>query len=484
MEKASAALSRIMLALFAMVLALAMALTIYNGFTSRSYLIALALGAAAAAVLLLSCRHLRAERLERFGTGLGAVKTGALLAAVCFAVNLLWVLIIRIEPFSDYETYWQCACALAFDRPIASTEYIAMYPHILGYSTVLSVFLRIFGEHVMVAAVLNVVLTTATGLIIYTLALRAMGYKCAVAAALLWTFFPTKLMLNSLVFSEPLYTCLIALFLLLISALEGRQETLVNKPLACLGWGLGLGMLLRAVNIVRPIAAILIIAFFIWLVFLRGRALKSKGLWKVWLLTAAALLGAYSATGKPWDSHVEKLLGEEPASFPVYNIYVGFNPDTKGQWSAEDMDVLFEYRHQPGATAESAQECMVPHLAERLNSGIDYGALFSAKLRAFLGDDELGGYTYRFTRPETMVKLCMVICNVYYYFVIALVFVGLYKLWALPERRALLLPPLYALGLTMAHMLVEVCNRYHYSLIPVFVLLAAFAFTRRAQQPQ
>ena len=31
------------------------------------------------------------------------------------------------------------------------------------------------------------------------------------------------------------------------------------------------------------------------------------------------------------------------------------------------------------------------------------------------------------------------------------------------------------LGLTLAHMLVEVSSRYHYSIIPVIIILAAFA---------
>ncbi len=475
MDKASSLLSRLMLGLLFLLLALTAALTIYNGLESRSYLIALAVGALAAAL----CLRLKSSRVLSRQPGISAVKLGAALTALCLAVNLVWVLIIRIEPFSDYETYWQCACALAFGRPIASTEYIAMYPHILGYSSVLSLLLRVFGESVMAAAVLNVVLTAFSGLMIYMLCLRLLDIRCAAAAFLLWCFFPTKLMLNSLVFSEPLYTALILLFLLLVSELERRQETLSGRPLPALCWGLALGLLLRAINIVRPIAAILIIAYVIWLLLLRGRALKVRALWKLWLPVTAAMLCAYIVSAVPWDSHVEAVLGEEPASFPVYNIYVGFNEGTCGQWSAEDMDLLFEYRHQPGGSAGAAQQSILPHLKERLTSGIDFPRLFSGKLRAFLGDDELGGYTYRFTRPELFVKLCMVICNVYYYFVLSLVFAGLWRMGELRRAKAALLLPLYALGLTLAHMLVEVCNRYHYSLIPVFVIIAVFALLPR-----
>lgn len=477
MEKASSLLGRLMLGLLALVLALTVALAAYNGLESRSYLAALALGALGAGLLLWlrrrGGRRMAASLCER----LGAARLGAGLAVLCFALGLVWVLAVRIEPFSDYETYWDCACALAFGREIASTEYIAMYPHILGYSTVLSLFLRVFGEHVMVAAVLNAALTAVSAWLIFALCLRLTDLESAAFAGLLWCFFPAKLMLNSLVFSEPLYTCLILLFLLLTAELERRQEALSGRPLWGVPAGLGLGLLLRAVNIVRPIAAIVIIAFLIWLLLLRGGALKRARLWRLWLLIAVSMLFAYKLSGGPWDRHVENVLGEEPATVPIYNIYVGFNPETQGQWSAEDMDLLFSYRRQEGGSARAAQESMIPHLRERLASGIDYPALFAAKLRAFLGDDELGGYTYRFTRPELFVKLCMALCNVYYYFVLALALVGIPRLRRC-RLSAGLLPPLYALGLTLAHMLVEVSNRYHYSLIPVFVMLAAFAFSR------
>jgi ABC-type enterochelin transport system permease subunit len=40
-----------------------------------------------------------------------------------------------------------------------------------------------------------------------------------------------------------------------------------------------------------------------------------------------------------------------------------------------------------------------------------------------------------------------------------------------------LLLPLYFLGLTLAHMLVEVADRYHYSLIPVLIIIAVLGLT-------
>lgn len=172
-----------------------------------------------------------------------------------------------------------------------------MYPHILGCSTFLSAFLKIFGEHVMVAAVINVILTCLSGLLIYSICLRLASPLTAALAYLLWIVCPSKMMLNPLVFSEPLYTCLILLFFYLIVLIEQQRGSLPRRLGVCLLWGLALGVLLRAVNIVRPISAILIIALVLWLLFLRGHDIKDGAQWKMWLVILVALLGIYKATG-------------------------------------------------------------------------------------------------------------------------------------------------------------------------------------------
>ena len=47
-----------------------------------------------------------------------------------------------------------------------------------------------------------------------------------------------------------------------------------------------------------------------------------------------------------------------------------------------------------------------------------------------------------------------------------------------------LLLPLYFLGLTLAHMLVEVSDRYHYSLIPILIIFAALGFAGEERRTQ
>ena len=74
-----------------------------------------------------------------------------------------------------------------------------------------------------------------------------------------------------------------------------------------------------------------------------------------------------------------------------------------------------------------------------------------------------------------MKKLCILACDVGYYLLGLLSLAGLWRLWKTREHSTALLAPLYCVGLTLAQMLAEVSDRYHYSLVPMLVILAAFA---------
>lgn len=471
MEKVSVFFKRIMLGILLAVLGLTLCLVVREGLTSHSYLLGLALGGIWAAGLAWLLRR-RALPLRAHAC--------VIAMGLCFALNLVWVLAVRIEPFSDYQEYWDVACALAKGTEIPDAWYVAMYPHILGTATILSALVRVFGESVFAVTVFNVVLTTLSCGLVWLIGKELINERVAFLAALLWAVTPCKLMLGSLVFSEPIYTFLILLFFLLFL---GLAKLIKSRPLPAFMLALALGLLLAAINLVRPIALILVIAAALWLVFLRGEKAKNTRLWALWLAAFLVMTAAFRVSGTLWDRHVEKVLGQEIASVPWYNVYVGFNEETGGRYADADMDLLTAYLKQ-GQTANEAQESMIPHVKERLTSDIDFPRLFAAKLFSFLGSDQLGGYTYRFTRSERFVKICMGMCNVFYYGVFLAGIAGVLRLFRSRRLGPGLLLPLYFLGLTLAHMLVEVADRYHYSLIPILIIFAALGFAGEERRTQ
>lgn len=465
-KKSARVLTGLMLTAFALLVCAGMLL---GAFRSRSYSAAFAL----AAVIFVGVILLR-KRLSVWAGLLenrDSLRLGAVLALICLLVHLTWVLLVRMEPTVDYLTFWNSAVDLAEGREPRSAEYLALFPHILGYAAFLSVFLRLFGTSWFIAPAVNVVLTVVSGILLYVLCLRWRDKRTATLAFALWIVCPSKILYNTMVLSEPLYTCLILCFVLLVSELERRGH---SQAVLCLG-AVGSALVLRGINAARPIAAIPIIAFFIWLFLLRADGGEGPSL-RRWMAYGLLTMLLYMGLGLLWDRYAENVVGEELPQTPGYSLYVGFNPQSNGSYSEEDMQLLFHYRYDVYGNAKEAQAQMLEEAKARIKSGdVHFPRLFVKKVQTFLGDDEGGAYYSAASLGPMQYSVCAVISNVYYYALVMLALLGVRSLWRERVTSCVLMLPLYVLGLTLAHMLVEVAGRYHYSVIPMLVIMAAFS---------
>ena len=471
-EKISKFFIRIMLLIYIGLLGLGVFLGTFGKLESPSYILAFALALAMLALIWVF--------RQRLGRLLGRIRlpgpflTGLVLSLFCLLLNLAWVLYFQIEPTVDFQTFNDTALAIARNERV-DMLYIGLFPHILGYSTFLGLMMRLLGESAMLAPVLNVVLTLISGLCIYILCLRWLELKAAAAAFFLWSICPSKLMYNAMVMSEPLYTCLILLFLLLLSLGLDTKLHRRLRLLAAIPLGLACGALLLAVNATRPVAVILFVAFFIWALLLRGRQLKELKGWLVLAAFTLSMFGAYSYCDRQWFRWEYLHIFERTSDIPAYNIYVGLNIDSLGSYSEQDMDTLMNYRYQGGAVY--AQEQMLEEVKERLSSGeIDFPRLFAAKLAKLMGNDEGGAFYAQAELSPLAFKLSSAVSNVFYYFVVLLSLFGALRLFKKPVFSTVYLAPLYSIGLILAHLIVEVSGRYKYSLIPMLIIMAVFAF--------
>lgn len=83
-----------------------------------------------------------------------------------------WVLLVRVPPSGDYATFWGYAKALAGQPVLEGGRYMALFPHIFGYSSFLSWFIRLLGPGALLAQGLNVLLTAASGSLLFLLGRR------------------------------------------------------------------------------------------------------------------------------------------------------------------------------------------------------------------------------------------------------------------------------------------------------------------------
>ncbi len=394
------------------------------------------------------------------------------LSVVCLLFNGIWVFVFRPIQAADYQTFFQAAADLANGVHPTGKDYLAMFPHILGYAAFLSMFFRMFGQSVLTAAVVNVVLTTGSGILIYLLTWKYTAEKTPAALMyLLWIVCPSKLLFNAMSLSEPYYTFLLLLFLLITAkTFETRNGSLWNTLLT----GPAAGIVLALLNSARPIGVVPMIAFAIWFLLLSDRARMGKML-KSGSLFFLAMVLCYFAAGKVWDAFLGVQLEQKPPSVPGYSVYVGFNPDTQGSYADTDMDLLqSRYFGEYGRDAELAQQSMLESAKERISDNKkSIPSLMIHKLGTLLGHDEAGAYYSKESMDDRAYSLWCVASNIWYYYVCILAVGGCTVVWKQHRGDIFWLVPLCIVGVILAQLLVEVAARYHYCLIPMILLLAA-----------
>ncbi len=425
------------------------------------------------AVIVIAAVLLRKHKIEV--PKINSKATFFALLAICVVLKLAWVLTVRIDPEGDYLIYYQSAEGLSHGLKFTGVpSYLALFPHIFGYSSFLSVFFAIFGTSPMVALVLNVVLTAVSMSCIYYLSEKFISHSAAIIASLIWIIFPSQTIYNMFVLSEPFYTTFLLLsFCVMANANESLDKRSLPRNILII---LLLALLLAILNSARPIApivliSILIIGFILMPVKCGKRLLMRRIL--LFVILCVSYLGLTSLNSALFKLRTDT----EPSTTPGYSICVGFNMESRGQWNEEDSALLYNYLYaSPTFSAEEAQNNMLREAVERIKSGeINYPRLIVSKIGTLWGTDSSCVFYANgsLTRPGAAID----ICNAFYYVVWALAVFGAASLLKRKKQSPIIILPLFVVGLTMAQMLVEVAGRYHYSGIPSIVILSALGLS-------
>ena len=448
-NKVSKILSLMMYALFSVLLLFGIFACIFD-LSHKSYILAFVVAAVLFAVYI------------RTHDTLPVLENVYILTFLCLVLHALWIVMCPLEIAGDYLIFWKYATQLACNTGTATMEYVAMFPHIFGYSYFISRFMSIFGDLEIIPPILNVLLTTGSGLIIWTLVKDIYGKRQAGIAYILWIICPSKIIYNSMVLSEPYYTNLLLIFILIVEKVSLSEKRGI--------WFLGIlgGLILRLVNTARPVAVIPIIALVIWILLLNG--FKKK-----FIPFFVLLLLVYIPTGTLWNNFMAKNLWEEPATgVPGYNVYVGLDSEHGGTHNEEDIDRLFDYYYGKHLSAPDAQQQMLDDAIEMVKSGkTDFASLIPNKFKSLLGNDEGGAFYASDALSNGVYSLLCIISNIWYYFIILSAIAGAFNTVKRGEMNVLQLAPLYTIGLILAQMLVEVSGRYHYSIIPMLIITAS-----------
>ena len=267
----------------------------------------------------------------------------AVVGGVTFALRLAWVLVYgRIEPTQIDTLFYEVAAsrlASAGDFVSPSIEPTAGWPP--GFPFVMSVLYRVFGEHLKLALALNVVLATATAVLLYLIAERMFGRLAGRIAGGFFAILPGPIFFTGLYMSETIGVFIVVAFLALAVFLPERRWTAI-----ALGVALGLAALTHGAGLLLAIVPLAM-----WW----GRYPTRD-----WVRHAAVLLAAMVLTIAPWTIRNAIVMD---AFIPVANnaswtLYVGHNPIANGGPELPDGQVAArvggEQAGRGGADEEAA----------------------------------------------------------------------------------------------------------------------------------
>ncbi len=225
-------------------------------------------------------------------------------------------------------------------------ESTAYWP--IGYPVILSMLFRIFGSHIWVGQILNLILLAGITLISYFLARDLLGPPTAWRTGLVVALIPSLILISPAILSDLFFTFL--LLLLLFLAHRKRRALIV----LLMGIVYGLTLLTRPVAFFLPVLLSLY-----W--FLKDRRLKNSLVHMVIILIVGELVLL------PWQIHNFRAFGQFVAfsNNGGHNFWMGNNPYTPC--------------HGPQATFIAGEDTL--EMMKSLNEAQRYSLMFKIGLQ-------------------------------------------------------------------------------------------------------
>lgn len=333
----------------------------------------------------------------------------------------------NIQPRWDFDTYYKLADALSQGGVLIS-DYVAAFPHTIGFPAVLSVLFNLFGTSVLAAQLAGVFFSALSVSLVYIAGLRIVGRRYGFWAAALWLLMPSRILYTLLICTENLFNAwAILTVLLFIRAVQARRR---GAALLLFGSaGIGFSIL----SAVRPNGLILLFACILvyWIFTPKDDRLHAG---RVPAMKAACCFSAvalFFLTSFFINQAIEVKIGREVASTRIgWNLYVGMNGQSNGTWNQEDSELFSALLSEKGP--ESAQRAFLQlgyaRMEKQLKAGTfpsfilkKMGAMWYVDHEAFnyltASQDGDSDKPIQFQQGNKVIEL---VCDGYYYMLLLL----------------------------------------------------------------
>ena len=184
------------------------------------------------------------------------------------------------------------------------------------------------------------------------------------------------------------------------------------------------------------------------------------------------------------DRHIVEVIDTPLGETNWYTINTGLNEESSGQWNQEDWEDLLEGVNEKAidgspTPAKDMQEEIKKDVEKRIQTIKDYPGLLWNKFCIMWGED-MTVVDHLLVSEVSLPKsnVLKIICNVFYYCLIIFSLYAACVCFKENNSSEILMIVLYGIGLMLAHLLVEVQGRYHYSALVVFIIMGSYGVKR------
>jgi hypothetical protein len=291
------------------------------------------------------------------------------LCAFTLCIYLLIILIIGTCPFSDFRFYYEIALGILQEQSIPVAYKYFQAP---GYPYLLSIILRIYHHSILLPQFLNALMLTM--LLWVFLKYPLARYSVAIFVGYLILIFNVNYLgMVSVLCSEIPYAFFLLLGLFMFwwgfkRRLNDGSERNRSHIIPFLISGLFLG----TSQFIRPVTFpyLLIFSLFMTLGFCYFTVEKMREGWKAVLPTNLRSLGftwsAFFAGALMFYLVSGYGLTYAPPQKGLWNIYVGFNTESKWGWNIKDSELITRLGNKYNWEAEKVNEDFRPIVLERI----------------------------------------------------------------------------------------------------------------------
>ena len=395
--------------------------------------------------------------------------------------RIIWNIVIYTKPVSDFLLYQNYAVNISKGIYHIFDKSYLVFPFKFGYPLILGYIYKVFGAFEWTTKIMNISLSIVLALLIYNICKYLFDNKVGIIVSFLFAIWPAQIMFTSVLASEHLFMVFfIASILIFLKIIDGHYSN------AKIFYIIILGINLTLAQLIRPISVILFPPFIIYL-FLFNKNIHLKKLSR-----KAFIILLITISFMSFNIFINHLVSNKihvsiAKSSSGYNLLIGTNFKYSGKYNSDDASILKEYNYDYKKVHSEAFKRAYKRI---ISEPIMFLKLIEKKFVIQWASEDYGIYwsTVKLNRafPENINiikfrKYFNLFSLTIYLIYIIFAILGIFCCYKQNRNNYYVILLLIMIEFVISFTFLEVQSRYHYPVVPFFIIMAGYGFNNIKQ---